>query len=201
MFTGLVQQLGEILSIIKMEDTHMRVCILPDLEMKAFQLGASVSCDGICLTLVASGPKGFEVELSSETLRTTTASSWHIGQKINLEPALCMGDSLGGHWVLGHVDGLAQLVDQTKIGQSFSMTFQLDPKWYRYLPPKGSISLNGVSLTLNASDPKGYVTVMIIPHTYEHTNFSQLILGQAVNMEIDALARYALHGLTMKETE
>lgn len=188
MFTGLVKDQGKIRKLEGKRD--MAVEILPAAKHFPMEIGASIACSGICLTVAAiTKERAFTATLSEETLRVTTAGSWKVGQMINLEPSLRAGDSLSGHYVSGHVDGVAKAILGKKSGDSTVWEFEMPLKLTRYVAPKGSITLDGVSLTVNSINGNRLV-VNVIPHTAEVTSFSRLKSGDTVNLEVDTVARY-----------
>ncbi|CAG4920695.1 unnamed protein product [Acidocella sp. C78] len=152
-------------------------------------LGASIACSGCCLTVIERGADWFAVEVSGETLSKTTLGTWRAGTAVNLERALRIGDELGGHVVSGHVDGLGEVVSTRPEGGSTRWRFGVPRDLARFIAPKGSVAVNGVSLTVNEVDGAEF-GVNIIPHTETHTSFATLAVGDAVNIEIDMLARY-----------
>lgn len=188
MFTGLVQSIGEVTAIDKRGDWVITVSA-PTFDMGAVVLGASIACNGICLTVIEKDDHHFKVQLSTETLSKTTAMKWVAGTRINLEPALRFGDELGGHLVTGHVDGVAYVTERRKEGDSLRYRFEAPRDFVRFVAPKGSVALDGVSLTIN-DVWGGQFGVNIIPHTQNHTTFGTLVVGQSVNFEVDMLARY-----------
>jgi riboflavin synthase len=199
MFTGLITAIGTIRAVSGIgdgKDARFTIGIPPGWPGPAgITLGASIACSGCCLTAVASGPDFFAVDVSAESLSLTTLGAWREGSLINLEASLRLGDEMGGHLVSGHVDGLAEVIEATPENGSTRWRFRLPPKLGRYVAAKGSIAINGVSLTVNDVQDRagGNATefgVNIIPHTTAHTNFSVLQVGDRVNIEIDMLARY-----------
>lgn len=195
MFTGIVTDVG---TVEKLEDRgDLRVRIRSGYAPESIDLGASIACDGICLTVVDRGPAGqgawFEVDLSAETLSRTNVrrnrTAWAPGSRVNLERALRLGDELGGHIVSGHVDGLAEIVAVRPEGDSTRFLFRAPDALARYIAPKGSVALNGTSLTVNEVDGADF-GVNIIPHTRTHTTWATAAAGDLVNLEIDTLARY-----------
>lgn len=190
MFTGIVTDLGEVRRIEKRGDTH--IVIGTHYEAGEIDLGASVACSGICLTVVdkGSGDDGwFAVTASRETIAKTNIADWLVGSMVNLERPLRVGDELGGHIVTGHIDGTAKLISFTPDGESTRMVFEAPANLASFIAPKGSIALDGVSLTVNEVDGSRF-GVNIIPHTLKVTNFGQLKEGSRVNVEVDLLARY-----------
>ena len=196
MFTGIVTATGEILSVSPIgEGRDMRLHVRPPPGwLEGAQLGASIACNGCCMTAVALEPEAFEAEASAETLSLTVLGEWRPGTRINLERPLRMGDELGGHVVSGHVDGLAEVVSVTPENGSERWVFRPPAQLARFIAPKGSVTLNGVSLTVNevmGNGEKGSLFgVNLIPHTREVTTFGALGPGAKVNLEIDMLARY-----------
>jgi len=188
MFTGLIQTQGTIRHLEQQGD--LLVEIHPDVRDFPLVLGASIACHGVCLTVTSiSDDHAFTAQLSAETVRCTNAGQWFTGMKINLEPSLRLGDELGGHIVSGHVDGLATVVSKTPSGDSTVWAFDMPTELAPFIAAKGSVALNGVSLTVNQVVGNRF-TVNIIPHTAEVTCFSLLTVGDAVNLEVDPLARY-----------
>lgn len=190
MFTGIVSDVGEVRQIEKRGDTH--IVIATHYDMDKLPMGGSVACAGTCLTIVERGPKDdpwFAVTASAETLSKTTMGSWKAGTPVNLELPLKVGDELGGHIVSGHVDGLAELLSMHSEGESTRMLFAAPKALSRYIAEKGSVALDGISLTVNEVDDNRF-GVNIIPHTLEVTTFGHLKPGLKVNLEIDTIARY-----------
>ena len=166
-----------------------RFVIATGFDMDKVDIGASIACSGACLTVVEKGDDWFSVDVSAETLACTTLGSWTEGRRINLEPSLRLGAELGGHLVQGHVDGVAQVVDRRPDGDSLRFEFEVPAAFSRYIARKGSVALDGVSLTVNDVDGRRF-GVNIIPHTAEQTTFGTLQKGDNVNLEVDLLARY-----------
>jgi len=192
MFTGLVKDQGIITRITREGDTV--ITIAPKLKAFTYGIGDSISCNGICLTVAKMTPADFTVSLSAETMRVTTAGEWKENDLINLEPSLAMGDALGGHLVSGHVDAVTRVLHSQPYGDSKQWAFELPPALARFIAPKGSITIDGVSLTVNDVTQDRF-SVMIIPHTAEATRFATLKAGDLVNLEIDMLARYVARQL------
>lgn len=191
MFTGIVTDIGTIAKVTQSGDT--RFDVLTGYDTDTIDLGASISHSGVCLTVIEKG-KGadgdwFAVEASKETLDVTSAGKWHEGTKLNLERALKMGDELGGHIVSGHVDGLAEIIAITPEGDSQRYTFKTTSALMPFIAPKGSVTLDGTSLTINEVDGLTF-GVNLIPHTQEVTTWGLSKVGDIVNLEIDVLARY-----------
>ncbi len=187
MFTGIITDVGDVRAVSRDGDTRFEVSTRFDTETIA--LGASIANNGICLTVIDKGPGWFAVQASEETLSATTARGWDVGTRINLERALKFGDELGGHIVSGHVDGVARIVDIRPDGDSLRYTFEAPAGLAKFVAPKGSVALDGVSLTVNEVDGARF-GVNIIPHTQKETTFGGYRVGDLVNMEIDMLARY-----------
>lgn len=193
MFTGIVSDLGTLVSV-KPGRNLKRLRIESRYPVKSIALGASIMVVGICLTVVARGARGkeswFEAEAGAETLKLTTAGRWKAGQKLNLERSLKMGDELGGHIVSGHVDGLARIIARKDVNNMARFDLRAPHALSRFIAAKGSVTLDGVSLTVN--EVKGDVfSVFLIPHTLKVTNWGALKKGDDVNLEVDLLARYA----------
>lgn len=187
MFTGIVTDVGKVAAIEKRGDTRIR--IETHFDTATIEIGASIACSGPCLTVVDKGPGWFAVEASAETLSRTTLGDWRVGTPVNLERALRVGDELGGHIVSGHVDGVGRVLDLAPEGDSFRFVFEAPAALARFIAPKGSVALEGVSLTVNEVDGARF-GVNIIAHTRRHTTFGHLKAGDRVNLEIDMLARY-----------
>lgn len=187
MFTGIVTDLGKIRAIEKRGDT--RIEIETSYDMDDVDIGASIACSGPCLTVIEKGSGWFAVEASAETLNKTGLGDWRVGTPVNLERAMRIGDELGGHIVSGHVDAVATIVDMTPEGDSVRFTFEAPETFARYIAPKGSICLDGVSLTVNEVEGNRF-GVNIISHTRSATTFGQRKVGDRINMEIDTIARY-----------
>jgi len=189
MFTGIITDVGRITRLEARGDLRARIATAYD--TKGIDIGASIACDGVCLTAVALGPDWFEVDISAETVSKTAIgrNAWAEGRRLNLERALRLGDELGGHIVSGHVDGVAQVVGLVHEGDSLRVSFRAPGDLARFIAPKGSVALNGTSLTVNevAGDTFG---VNLIPHTRAVTTWGEVALGDAINLEIDTLARY-----------
>jgi riboflavin synthase len=190
MFTGIVQSLG---SVVAAEprggDLRLRIAA-PGIDAARLALGDSVACAGCCLTVVAREGQVFTADVSRETLALTTLGTWSAGLPLNLEPALRAGDPLGGHLVSGHVDGLAQLLARHDDGRSLRLRWRVPAPLARFIAAKGSVALDGVSLTVNEVEGAQF-GVNIIPHTQQVTTLGALVPGARVNLEIDVIARYA----------
>lgn len=188
MFTGIVTDVGRVRRIQATARDH-RYEIETAFDTATIDLGASISHAGCCLTITEKGPGWFAVEVSGETLSKTTLGDWAEGTRVNLERAAKLGDELGGHIVSGHVDGLGTVVSITPEGGSHRMEIEAPAPLHRYIAAKGSITVDGVSLTVNAVEGRTF-GLNIIPHTWEHTTLGGLQVGNSVNLEIDMLARY-----------
>ena len=196
MFTGIVTGMGELRSLRPIGDGQdMRLVIgAPWPDTSSIAVGASIACSGCCLTAVEVGPDWFAVEVSGETLSKTKLGDWTEGSRINLERSLRMGDELGGHIVSGHVDGLGEVRSVTPENGSWRVQVEVPRELSRFIAAKGSVSVDGVSLTVNEASGEGteesFFGVNIIPHTWAATTLGQLQAGHTVNIEIDMLARY-----------
>jgi len=191
MFTGIITALGTIRAINPIGDGHdMRLVIeAPWEDIETIAIGASIACSGCCLTVVEIGADWFAVDVSAETLSKSRLGAWTVGSRVNLERSLRMGDELGGHIVSGHVDGVAEAVSASLENASTRWLFRVPHELSRFIAPKGSITVDGVSLTVN--EVQGDIFgVNVIPHTAAVTGFGSLAPGDAVNIEIDMLARY-----------
>lgn len=189
MFTGIITDIGKVRAI---RDTNRdrRFEIETAYDLATIDIGASIAHSGCCLTVVEKGEGWFAVEVSGESLSLTTLDQWAVGGRINLERATKVGDELGGHIVSGHVDGLGEVVSVTVEGGSHRVKVRVPRPLHRYIAPKGSIAIEGVSLTVNEVEDDVF-GVNIIPHTWDVTTLGQLVAGAKVNLEIDVLARYA----------
>jgi riboflavin synthase len=192
LFTGIVSDVGTLVSV-RDKGGVRRLRIASKYPARSIMIGASIAIDGSCLTAVAKGARGkgswFEVEAGAETLARTTAGRWAKGKKLNLERALKMGDELGGHLVTGHVDGVATLVAREDLGETARLRFRAPKELARFVAPKGSVALDGISLTVNEVAGAEF-NVFVIPHTLAATHWSGLKQGGAVNLEVDLVARY-----------
>lgn len=200
MFTGIIQDVGRIVAIEPEPDqTHMTFSTV--LETSNWQPGDSVAVDGCCLTITAMpAPDRFSATLSTETLGLTCFGDARQGQSVNLEPALRMGDALGGHMVSGHVDGVATVTGITEIGEHREFGFEVPGRLARYIVGKGSVAINGVSLTVNRVEGTGF-TVNLIPHTLSHTDLGELEPGSRANIETDMLGRYVERLMQYREEQ
>jgi riboflavin synthase len=194
MFTGIINDLGDVIEVHEKDEQLRRVTVACGYDPESIDIGASIACSGICLTVVERGRAGnrasFAVDTAAETLRMTTAASWRRGTRLNLERSLRLGDELGGHLVSGHVDGIAELIARDDFLDSVGLSFRSPAELARFIAPKGSVTLDGVSLTVN--EVKGDTfSILIIPHTLKVTTFGSLEPGARLNLEVDQMARYA----------
>lgn len=187
MFTGIITDVGRVRAVERQGDTRFTIETAFDTE--TVPIGASIAHSGVCLTVIEKGPGWFVVQASGETLSKTTLGSWDAGTRINLERALKVGDELGGHIVSGHVDGVGEVAAIRPEGESIRLTFTVPPSLSKYIASKGSVAIDGVSLTVNEVEGDSF-GVNIIPHTQTATTFGTLKVGDRVNLEIDMLARY-----------
>ncbi|MBI1416115.1 MAG: riboflavin synthase [Limimaricola sp.] len=190
MFTGIITDIGEILELEQKGDLRARIGTAYDVG--GIDIGASIACDGVCLTVIALGksPRAwFDVEISAETVSKTNLGEWNPGRHVNLERALKVGDELGGHIVSGHVDGVAAVVSVKAEGDSTRVRFRAPQRLARFIAPKGSVALNGTSLTVNEVDDCEF-GINFIPHTKTHTTWGRVAEGDFVNLEVDTMARY-----------
>ncbi len=194
MFTGIVNDLGEVLEVDEKAEGLRRLTIACGYDPKTIDIGASIACSGPCLTVVERGRRGnhgfFAVDIAAETLRVTTTGAWQRGTKLNLERSLRLGDELGGHLVSGHVDGVADLMARDHLPDMARLTLRAPTALSRFIAAKGSVALDGVSLTVNEVDGDAF-SVLIIPHTLQVTTFGSLRAGARLNLEVDQMARYA----------
>ncbi|HSI39632.1 MAG TPA: riboflavin synthase [Xanthobacteraceae bacterium] len=189
MFTGIVTDIGKVVALEPRNDVR-RITIATAYETAGIALGASIACSGVCLTVVATAPGSFAVEAAPETLAVTTAAAWGVGTRLNLERALKIGDELGGHIVQGHVDGLATVIAREDLGETTRFTFEAPAALARFIAAKGSVALEGTSLTVNTVEGPRF-TCLLIPHTLAETGWGDVHPGAKVNIEIDMMARYA----------
>ncbi len=194
MFTGIVTDLGEVRSVTPRADNLHRITILTRYPRSGIALGASIACSGICLTVVDTGEEKtrswFAVDAAAETLALTTVGTWKHGTRVNLERALKIGDELGGHIVSGHVDGLATVLKREDLTDMARFTLRAPQALARFIAQKGSVALDGVSLTVNTVEGDDF-SVLIIPHTLSATTLGTWREGETVNLEVDTIARYA----------
>jgi riboflavin synthase len=189
MFTGIVQDVGVVIGIEpRAGDVRLQVGTVR-LELAGTALGDSIAVAGVCLTVVSLEAQSFSADVSNETLRLTTVGSWRPGQRVNLEPALRAGDALGGHLVVGHVDGTAQISARDGDARSQRLRVRVPEALARYLARKGSVTLDGVSLTINGVQGEEF-EVNLVPHTLAVTTLGELEVGDRVNIEVDLIARY-----------
>jgi riboflavin synthase len=189
MFTGIITDIGTLEKVEQLPQGR-RFTVSTSYDTSTIDIGASIAHDGVCLTVVSKTDTTFDVEAWEEALRLTTAGTWTQGQKLNLERALKVGDELGGHIVSGHVDGMAKVVKVQDEGEATRYTIEAPKSLARFVAPKGSITLNGTSLTVNAVDGVEF-DVLLIRHSQEVTTWGQTELGDMMNIEIDTMARYA----------
>jgi riboflavin synthase len=193
-FTGIVTDIGEVLAVEQRAEGLRRLTVGCGYERASIAIGASIACSGACLTVVATGEQSgrtiFAVDTAAETLRATTVGRWRPGTRINLERALKIGDELGGHLVSGHVDGVAGLIARDPLTEMARLTLRAPAPLARFIAPKGSVALDGVSLTVNDVEGETF-SVLIIPHTLAVTTFGALRPGDQLNLEVDLMARYA----------
>lgn len=192
MFTGIITDIGHVLEVEQRGDLRARIGTGYDVD--GIDIGASIACDGVCLTVIALGrdPQNwFDVEISAESVNLTNIgrNAWAPGKRLNLERALKVGDELGGHIVSGHVDGVADVIAMADEGDSTRVTFRAPEALARFIAPKGSVALNGTSLTVNEVDGRDF-GINFIPHTKVATTWGDVTVGDAINLEIDTMARY-----------
>ena len=194
MFTGIVTDIGEVIAVEPRAQGLARLKIACGYHADTIDVGASIACSGVCLTVVAHGKEGarawFAVEAAAETLRVTTVGRWQKGARVNLERPVKLGDELGGHVVAGHADGLADVITREDLTDMARFTFRSPTQLSRFIATKGSVALDGVSLTVNEVAGDTFA-VLIIPHTLKVTTLGRLGVGDAVNLEVDLMARYA----------
>jgi riboflavin synthase len=194
MFTGIVSDIGEVVAVHARANNLRQLKIACHYDRASIAEGASIACNGVCLTVVATGVDDdytwFSADAAAETLAVTTAGTWGQGTRVNLERPLKIGDELGGHIVAGHVDGIAELVARENLTEMARLTFQAPLQLSRFIAVKGSVALDGVSLTVNEAKNDRF-EVLIIPHTLDVTTFGALRAGDLVNLEVDLMARYA----------
>lgn len=200
MFTGIIEGMGSIAEARIVGGDSRMLIKAPAGYLDGAQLGDSIAVNGVCLTAVEFRDGGFVADLSAETLNATTASKWAVGQAVNLEMALTPNKHLGGHMVSGHVDGVGQLLSKRDDARSWRLEFEAPAQLARYIAQKGSICIDGISLTVNEVSGRRF-GVNIIPHTMSHTNLGQLQEGGAVNLEVDLVARYLERLLTAREEQ
>ena len=187
MFTGIIQEIGTIQRISLGEAYRLK--IKAEKVLEGIELGDSISVDGTCLTVVDFDKSGFDVDAMPETIEKTTLKFFQIGSKVNLEASLRMGDKLGGHWVLGHVDGTGKILNTTKVGNSVVYEISIPRELSKYLVPKGSVAVDGISLTIIECGEES-LKIGVIPHTRENTTLGKKGVGTYVNLETDVLGKY-----------
>ena len=198
MFTGIITALGTIDEIITKADGDVRLGIMTPWDCTTIPLGASIACSGVCLTVVAVSGGRFDVDVSAETMAVTTLAAWQEGTQINLERALAMGDELGGHIVSGHVDGIGTLISVDRDGDGYRLVIEAPEDLAPLIAPKGSVAVDGISLTVNAVEGRRF-GLMIIPHTWDHTTLAARQPGDKINLEADMLARYVARIVSYRE--
>jgi riboflavin synthase len=193
LFTGIISDIGEVTAVKPGQRDLVRLTIACGYDAETIEIGASVACNGVCLTAVARGKEAgrswFAADAAAETLRVTTAGRWRAGTRINLERALKAGDELGGHIVAGHIDGLAVVIAREDFTDMARLRFRAPAELARFIAPKGSVALDGVSLTVNEVRAREF-SVLIIPHTLGATTLNSLAVGDYANLEVDLIARY-----------
>jgi len=187
MFTGIITDIGTVKELQQAGDLRARIAT--GYDTGRIDIGASIASDGVCLTVIALGADWYDVQISAETVSKTNLSGWTVGHRVNLERALRVGDELGGHIVSGHVDGVAEVVGMVDEGDSTRVTLRAPDDLARFIAPKGSVALNGTSLTVNDVAGRDF-GINFIPHTKEVTTWGDVKVGDRVNLEIDTLARY-----------
>jgi riboflavin synthase len=187
MFTGIITDVGHVVAIAEFGDRRIRIATA--FATDTIEIGASIACSGVCLTVVEKGDDWFALDVSAETLAKSVLRSWQPGTRVNLERALRLGDEMGGHILTGHVDGIARLIDRREEGGSLRLNLEIAMPLARFIAPKGAIALDGVSLTVNEVSDNRF-GVNIIPHTRQMTTLDALAAGDRVNVETDILARY-----------
>jgi len=194
MFTGIVTDVGEVIASEERAEGLRRLTIASAYDRSTIAIGASIACSGVCMTVVETAKSGerdaFSVDAAAETLRLTTVGRWQKGTRVNLERSLKMGDELGGHLVSGHVDGLAEIASREDLTDMARFTLRVPKPLARFIAQKGSVALEGVSLTVNEVTDDTF-SVLIIPHTLDVTTFGALKTGDHINLEVDQMARYA----------
>ena len=196
MFTGIVTDLGHVRRLRRGE--ILELTIATAFDPAAIPIGASIACSGACLSVVAVEPGAFSAQVSAETLACTTIGTWREGTQVNLERALRLGDEMGGHLVSGHVDGVARIIERRPEAQSVRFAFEAPAALMPFIAPKGSVALDGVSLTVNEVTGTRF-GVNIVPHTLARTNFGDARPGQAMNLEVDMIARYVARLLAARD--
>jgi riboflavin synthase len=199
MFTGIITDVGRVSRLRRGSgrDDALELTIATAYDTGGTEIGASIACSGVCLTAIAVEAGAFTVQASAETLARSTLGGWDEGASVNLERALKVGDELGGHIVSGHVDGVGRILDRRPEGDSVRFTFELPDDLAAYIAPKGSVAIDGISLTVNEVGRDSF-GVNIIPYTLAHTNLAEAAPGRRVNLEIDPLARYVARLLAVR---
>jgi riboflavin synthase len=195
MFTGIITDVGRIVEVA--EDDGRRLTIETRLPLAEIPLGGSIATSGICFTAIEKGPDWFTVQASGATLEVTTAGRWAKGDPVNLERSLRIGDELGGHIVFGHVDAVGEVLALEPVGESHRLEIRVPPSLAPLIAVKGSITVDGISLTVNETGADRFA-VNVIPHSWSHTNLSARAVGDGVNIEIDMLARYVARQLAFR---
>lgn len=198
MFTGIVEAQGRLLTVENVGGDRRLTIATDGAYLDGVQLGDSIAVNGVCLTAVALPPQGFVADVSVETLNATTAADWQLGTVVNLERALTATKPLGGHMMSGHVDGVGHLLEKHEDARSWRLTFEAPVALARYIARKGSIAIDGVSLTVNAVTDARF-ELNIVPHTWQNTTLGTLVAGAAVNLEVDLIARYLERLLEARE--
>ncbi|MEO5336053.1 MAG: riboflavin synthase [Magnetospirillum sp. WYHS-4] len=189
MFTGIITDLGTVRAVLKKDGGDTRFEIATAYDTQTVEIGASICCSGACMTVVETGLGWFAIQASAESLSKTTMGTWQAGRRINLERALKVGDELGGHYVSGHVDGVGTIAAMTPENESLRFVFEAPAAMAKFIASKGSVAVDGISLTVNEVDGRRF-GINIIPHTQKATTLGGVRVGDAVNLEIDMLARY-----------
>jgi riboflavin synthase len=198
MFTGIVEAQGRLVTVENVGGDRRLTIATDGAYLDGVQLGDSIAVNGVCLTAVALPPQGFVADVSVETLNATTAADWQLGMVVNLERALTATKPLGGHMMSGHVDGVGHLLEKHEDARSWRLTFEAPVALARYIARKGSIAIDGVSLTVNAVTDARF-ELNIVPHTWQNTTLGTLVVGAAVNLEVDLIARYLERLLEARE--
>jgi riboflavin synthase len=188
MFSGIIADIGVVSEVVDL-GRDKEFTIKTSFALNKVKVGASIACDGACLTVTEKSVDSFKVTASSESLAKTILGSWQIGQEVNLEKALKLGDELDGHMVSGHIDDVAEIINIEKEGDCHKITLKVADKYKVFIVEKGSVTLNGISLTVNNVESNVF-DVMIIPHTWQETTLQNLKIGHQVNFEVDLIARY-----------
>ncbi|MEE8576785.1 MAG: riboflavin synthase [candidate division Zixibacteria bacterium] len=197
MFTGLVETVGTVVEL-RQRGNYRGMTISSSIPANELEIGESIACDGVCLTVVAKSREAFSVEASQETLAHSIAGDYQNGSRINLERAMKLGGRMGGHLVSGHVDDSGEVVSVKRVGESYELVIAFDPRFDRLVIDKGSIAINGISLTVNRTE-MGQLTVNIIPHTFSSTTVCDLKARSRVNLEFDMIGKYILKSLPGRE--